>query len=283
MKANGTIAADLAKGAVAGAAATWVMDRVDWAMVEHENPEAWRRTQSVRPNGKDPAHNMVGAMAKAIGLNPPDQPHPAGIAMHYALAMSSTALYGAVRHRVPGGVLGRGALLGLSMFALEDELMNPMIGAAAPPRRYPWQAHARSVVAHLVLGVVTEAVLSVFDQLGDRSKARSSRAEDSRPSARRSQTGAQIPGDTEADMYGVRFPLRENGRSITVVVSYEALRKAESIYGGGPVDQDAVEAANRHREALEAVARHKFQEGMLERDGAIRIISDDLSTLDGSR
>jgi hypothetical protein len=86
MKANGTIAADLAKGAVAGAAATWVMDRVDWAMVEHEDPEAWRRTQSVRPNGKDPAHNMVGAMAKAVGLNPPDQPHPAGIAMHYALA-----------------------------------------------------------------------------------------------------------------------------------------------------------------------------------------------------
>jgi hypothetical protein len=31
------------------------------------------------------------------------------------------------------------------------------------------------------------------------------------------------------------------------------------------------------------VARYKFQEGMLERDGAIRIISDDLSTLGGSR
>jgi hypothetical protein len=163
MKMNGTVAADLAKGAAAGAAATWVMDRVDWFMVEHENPEAWRRTQRVRPNGKDPAHNMVGAMAKAVGREPPAQPHPAGIAMHYALAMSSTAVYGTMRRHIPGGVIGRGLVLGLGIFAIEDELINPALGFAAPPRRYPWQAHARGLVAHLVLGLVTEAILSAVD------------------------------------------------------------------------------------------------------------------------
>ncbi|MBM1174026.1 hypothetical protein [Microvirga arabica] len=179
MKTNGTIAADLAKGAAAGAAATWVMDRVDWFMVEHEDPEAWRQTQKVRPNGKDPAHNIMGAMAEAVGREPPDQPHPAGVAIHYALAMSSTALYGAARRHVPGGMVGRGLVLGLGMFAIEDELINPALGFAAPPRRYPWQAHARGLVAHLVLGLVTEAILSAVD-----SRSRPLRRGASRPQRR---------------------------------------------------------------------------------------------------
>jgi hypothetical protein len=168
MRANGATAADLATGALAGAAAVWVMDRVDWFMVEHGDREAWRRTQAVRPDGKDPAHNMAGMAARAMGRLPPPQPHPAGIAIHYAVGMGPTALYGTVRRGLPGGVIGRGALLGLGMFLIEDEILNPLTGAAAPPTRYPVQAHVRGLVAHLVLGVVTEALLSLADRARDR-------------------------------------------------------------------------------------------------------------------
>jgi hypothetical protein len=284
MKTDGTVAADLAKGAAAGAAATWVMDRVDWFMVEHEDPAAWRRTQAVRPNGKDPAHNMVGAMAGAAGYEPPPQPHPTGIAMHYALAMSSTALYGATRKHIPGGVIGRGCILGLGMFAIEDELMNPLLGFAAPPRRYPWQAHARSVVAHLVLGIVTEAVLSAFDRPWRQPKARPARREPEQPRPREEfRSSPPRPEEPQVDMYGVRFSLQENGQSIPVVVTHEALRKAEGVYSGGPLDQDYTDAFNRHRWVFEEAARSKLQGDRIEDDGTVRVVTDDLSVLDRSR
>ena len=154
---------EMAKGAAAGAAGVWVMDRLDWFMVEHGNQEAWKRTQAVRPNRKDPAHNMAGMAAEAVGLEPPPQPHPAGVAVHYAVGMGPAAIYGATRKQLPGGVMSRGLLFGLGMFLVEDELLNTVMGTAADPRKYPVQAHARGLITHLVLGVVTEAMLSAFD------------------------------------------------------------------------------------------------------------------------
>ncbi len=41
--------------------------------------------------------------------------------------------------------------------------MIPLLGLAAPPQDYPWQDHARAVVAHVVLGVVAEGVLRALD------------------------------------------------------------------------------------------------------------------------
>lgn len=45
------------------------------------------------------------------------------------------------------------------MFIIEDEVLNPALGFAAGPTKYPWQPHARGLVAHLVYGFVTDAVL----------------------------------------------------------------------------------------------------------------------------
>lgn len=157
----------LASGAVAGAAGVWAMDRVDWFLVGVQDPAAWRTSQAVRPHGKDPAHNMAGMLANALGMKPPPQPHAAGIAVHYAVGILPSALYGVVRDRLPAGP-ARGLLFGIAAWALADELMGPLTGAAAPPGRYPWQTHARSLVAHLVFGAVTDAV---FIALAKRSRA----------------------------------------------------------------------------------------------------------------
>lgn len=161
--ARRSLAADMLKGAVAGAIGVWVMDRVDWFMYDHEDPEARRRTERVRPNHQDPAHNIAGMAARLVGREPPPQPHPAGVAVHYAVGILPAAAYAAVRHRLPGSTVSRGLLYGLGVSLVEDELVNPAIGASAPPRLYPWQAHARGLVAHLVYGVITEAVLSALD------------------------------------------------------------------------------------------------------------------------
>jgi hypothetical protein len=157
------IAADMLLGAVAGAVGVWVMDRVDWFLSDHEDPEARRRTRAVRPGGMDPAHVVANRAVQALGaeLSPP-QPHPAGIAVHYAIGIGPAAFYGALRDRVPAVGTGRGLLYGLGLFLVQDELLNAAGGFSAGPRAYPWQAHARGLVAHLVYGAVTDAVLDLL-------------------------------------------------------------------------------------------------------------------------
>lgn len=160
---NGGLAADMLKGAVAGAVGVWVMDRVDCFMFKHEDPAARQRTQAVRPGGMDPAHIMANKAAEAVGakLSPP-QPHPAGVAVHYAIGIGPGALYGALRDRARAVGTGRGLLYGLGLFLVHDEILNAATGLSADPRRYPWQAHARGLVAHLVYGAVTDAILDLL-------------------------------------------------------------------------------------------------------------------------
>ncbi len=153
------------KGAGAGAAGVWAMDRVGWYMYLREDPQALEREREVRPNGLDTAHNMAGRMAGLLGQElHPRQPNPWGIATHYALGMLPGALYRVLRHRVKGLSGGQGFLYGLGLFLVEDETAGPLLGLASGPLAYPRQAHARGLVPHLVLGMVMDAVLRVMDR-----------------------------------------------------------------------------------------------------------------------
>ncbi|WP_205665222.1 hypothetical protein [Caldimonas tepidiphila] len=155
---------DLVKGALAGAAAVWVMDRADWFAFTYEDPEARRRTEQVRPGGLDPSHVAVNRVAEMAGVQlSPRQPHPAGIALHYGLGIGPSALYAAgLRDRMAGLGMARGPLFGLGLFLVQDEGLNALSGLSAPPGEYPWQAHARGLLAHLVLGTVVDLALGVM-------------------------------------------------------------------------------------------------------------------------
>ena len=161
------LATSMLVGAVAGAAGVWVMDQVGWALYRGENDAAVRRELEARVDGKDVAHVAAGKIAGLVGKSlTPEQPHPAGIAVHYTLGIVPGALYGALRHRVPALTAGHGLAYGLGLFIVNDELLNPLLGLASGPAAYPWQAHARGLVAHLALGVATDMVLDVFEQAG---------------------------------------------------------------------------------------------------------------------
>jgi hypothetical protein len=67
-----------------------------------------------------------------------------------------------MQDRAPALGVGRGALFGLGLFLLQDELVNAATGLSARPRQYPWQAHARGLIAHIVYGVVTDPLLRVL-------------------------------------------------------------------------------------------------------------------------
>ena len=153
-------------GVAAGALAIWVLDRVDWFNFEHESPESRRRTKAVRPGGMDPAHVIANKLAESLGydLQPKDY-NKAGLAVHYSIGMLPAALYSVLRHKAPALTTGQGTLFGLGLFLVQDEGLNAVTGLSAPPAAYPWQAHARGLVAHLVYGLVLETTLSTADRL----------------------------------------------------------------------------------------------------------------------
>ena len=156
--------ADILRGAVAGAVGVWVMDRVDWYAFEHEDPAARRRTERMRPDGLDPAHKLANLVANAAGVQlRPAQPHPAGIAVHYGLGIGPAAVYASTRDKLEWMGPARGAALGLGLFLVQDETINRLAGLSAEPADYPWQAHARGLLAHLVLGVTIDLALNAME------------------------------------------------------------------------------------------------------------------------
>lgn len=160
------MAANALKGAVAGAIGVWVMDRIDWFMYNREDSDTRRQTIAARPRGLDPAHVAVNRIAEKMGTRlSPEQPHPAGVAMHYSLGVGPGALYGALRNRFPALGSGRGSVYGLGLFLMQDEALNAVSGLSGPPRKYPWQAHARGLIAHVVYGMVVDAVLRAADNM----------------------------------------------------------------------------------------------------------------------
>lgn len=160
---DGSLAALLLKGAVAGAVAVWAMDRLDWFAYRQEAPKARAQTRRVRPGGMDPAHVAVSRAAGMAGTGIPSQPNAAGIGLHYGIGIVPGALYAAMRDRVDGLGFARGPLYGLGLFLFQDEAFNAASGLSAQPARYPWQAHARGLVAHLVYGLATELALDAMD------------------------------------------------------------------------------------------------------------------------
>lgn len=152
--------ADAAIGAVAGALGVWAMDRLDWFMFRHEDAGARRQTRQARPGGMDPAHVAANRAAGALGTAlVPRHPHPAGMAVHYSLGVGPGAIYGVLQDRVPVVGAGRGALWGATLFLAQDEVLNAVTGLSGKPKEYPWQAHGRGLVSHLVYGVVADTAI----------------------------------------------------------------------------------------------------------------------------
>lgn len=161
------LAMDMVKGAIAGAVGVWALDKVTWWLWDRENPAVLQQEREARPGGLDPAHVMANRAAEVMGTElTPRQPHPAGIAVHYGLGIMPGAAYGALRKRVGGVGAAGGLLYGLGLFLVQDEGLNPILGTSGGPTEYPWQAHARGLVGHLVLGAATHATLDLLDRVG---------------------------------------------------------------------------------------------------------------------
>jgi hypothetical protein len=153
----GGVGRDLVAGALAGAAAIWIADKLDNSLYRAGGPGNIRKTEAARPGGMDPAHVLAKRAADKVGVdldNPKD--NAAGHTIHYAMGMGIGALYGLLRGMSPAVTTARGAMFGVAMFILQDEIGNTVMGTAGNPLAYPVRDHARGALVHTLFGVVTD-------------------------------------------------------------------------------------------------------------------------------
>lgn len=166
MSSNGSVLADLVKGALAGGAATWVMGRTTGYLYEHESREVREMEEEAR--GERTAYGAAAEKAAgALGRDLSDEERErAGTGIHWAMGVGMGALYGAIRGRLPAAGTAHGMLFGTSFFALVDEVATPALGLTPGPTAFPWQTHARGLAGHVVFGLVAETTLQLADRVG---------------------------------------------------------------------------------------------------------------------
>jgi hypothetical protein len=163
MSNDRSLTADLVRGALAGAAGTWVMDLVTTALLEQASDADKARENAARPNGKSSAANLVDLAASTLGVGLDEsQETLAATGVHWALGIVPGAAYAVLRGRVPLLDSARGLVYGAALFLANDEYANTALGLAAEPSAYPTSTHVRGFVGHLVLGATTDTVIDLL-------------------------------------------------------------------------------------------------------------------------
>jgi uncharacterized membrane protein YagU involved in acid resistance len=151
---------NVVRGAIAGAAGTWLMDRVTQAMLANQPDAITAREEAARPNGQDAVSNLVDRLSAAFDLELAGETRSTATSLiHYGLGVIPGALYAVLRHRIPLLGAGGGLVYGALLWAVNDEYLNASLGLAGPPEAYPAETHLRGLVGHLVLGAVTDSVI----------------------------------------------------------------------------------------------------------------------------
>lgn len=166
--ARQSVVTDIVVGAAAGAAATWVMSQATTWLYAWEDEQAIEQENRAR-DGKTAYARAAGRMSRAVNQPLSDeQQEQAGSALHWMTGIAAGAVYAAASRRWPALRRAGGLPFGTGFFLAIDEGMNTALGFTPGPRAFPWQAHARGFVGHLVFGLTVETVLSAFERLSSR-------------------------------------------------------------------------------------------------------------------
>ena len=154
---------DALRGAIAGAAATWLMDLVTTAMLNRQTEEVTEREEAARPNDQPALVNLVGRLETLAGVElSEEQRDSLAQLLHYGVGVVPAAGYAVLRRHVPLVSAGSGALFGLLLFAINDEYLNTRLGLAGPFDAYPVETHLRGLVGHVVFGAATDAGIELL-------------------------------------------------------------------------------------------------------------------------
>lgn len=81
-----------------------------------------------------------------------------GAIAHYAMGVTSGAIYGAVAEVLPTATVGEGVPFGAAVWLIADEGVVPALGLSKPGTEYPLSIHVYAIASHLVYGLTTEIV-----------------------------------------------------------------------------------------------------------------------------
>ena len=124
---SNSLASDLVKGMIAGAVATWAMGQATSWLYQREG-ESVRRIEEQERGGQGAYSGAAQQLGEFGNIELPQD-----------------------QRRI---------------FVMVDELMNSVLGLTPGPAAFPWQAHARGLVGHVVFGAATDGTLRLLDQLG---------------------------------------------------------------------------------------------------------------------
>jgi putative membrane protein len=169
----------IAAGATAGLVASFVMNQFQsaWGKLM-ENEERSHGAQSLQQGS--PQHGIGRELAER-GVDEPDddatirmanavselvlhhhlaksEKEKAGAVAHYAMGVTSGAIYGAVAEVMPVATVAEGLPFGAAVWLIADEAIVPAAGLSRKPTDYPLSIHVYSFASHLVYGLTTELV-----------------------------------------------------------------------------------------------------------------------------
>ena len=160
---SATVWKSIAAGAVGGLAASFTMNQFQALLSTASQaltPQEEKRKSSEQESSSQDDDATVKT-AKAISSTlfdhelTEDEKKWAGPAVHYALGTTLGALYGGLAETFPAVAAGYGTAYGTAVWLGADELAVPALGLSQPPTKYPLSSHAKSLVSHLVYGLVT--------------------------------------------------------------------------------------------------------------------------------
>jgi hypothetical protein len=121
--------------------------------------------RDLQAEGKDePEDDAAERLANAISVGISDreltkhEKDVAGTVLHYAMGVTSGALYGALAEAMLEATAGAGLPFGMAVWAIADEGIVPAVGLSKSPTEYPLSIHAYAISSHLVFGLTTELV-----------------------------------------------------------------------------------------------------------------------------
>jgi uncharacterized membrane protein YagU involved in acid resistance len=112
----------------------------------------------------DPKDTAPARLANAISVGvtgrelSKDEKEVAGTVLHYAMGVTSGAIYGAVAEGLPFATAGAGLPFGAAVWAIADEGIVPAAGLSKSMSEYPLSVHLYAFASHLVFGLTTELV-----------------------------------------------------------------------------------------------------------------------------
>jgi hypothetical protein len=154
-----SILLDALLGAASGLVASWAMEVAQSRVIARAGTEQTRERERMAQAGTEPATTRAAEVAARLVRRSLDerQKRIGGEIVHYATGAAWGAIFGALAPRIPAPLVAAGAVYGLVVWIVNDELLVPVLGWAKGPTAYPPSVHAKALASHVVFGTTAGA------------------------------------------------------------------------------------------------------------------------------